>query len=363
MSLERSPTLRSSEEENGLRRALEIVKKQGDFYKRQQGLSPFSFALGLFNVGFTGFCLGRFVEYYWVWQVLKSLVLNYLSYSIKLKNHQRLYLMDLCHWLSFAYSIVGTISLAAWAIPGWKEWLAPVTSSPYVFRACFCLANGPLGWAVPALANALILHSVEHTAALFIHISPPMVTWALRWHPEEHEAAFPGILPMPGLDDTTNGSGVGYVELITPAVTVYAVWWVVHVVWLVSHGRWHGHSNPSGSSHDTVFHMTMRSIPRLGRWIGYVNDRPADIGPCVRYMMVHAAACLAVTALAPVFWYSLWAHTAFILLLLASSIWNGSRRYYGMMTSSYERRLRALLPEYARKNAPSEAPKRHDHAD
>jgi hypothetical protein len=33
------------------------------------------------------------------------------------------------------------------------------------------------------------------------------------------------------------------------------------------------------------------------------------------------------------------------------------------MTSSYERRLRALLPEYARKNAPSEAPKRHDHAD
>ena len=99
MSLERSPTLRSSEEENGLRRALEIVKKQGDFYKRQQGLSPFSFALGLFNVGFTGFCLGRFVEYYWVWQVLKSLVLNYLSYSIKLKNHQRLYLMDLCHWL------------------------------------------------------------------------------------------------------------------------------------------------------------------------------------------------------------------------------------------------------------------------
>lgn len=216
MSLERSPTLRSSEEENGLRRALEIVKKQGDFYKRQQGLSPFSFALGLFNVGFTGFCLGRFVEYYWVWQVLKSLVLNYLSYSIKLKNHQRLYLMDLCHWLSFAYSIVGTISLAAWAIPGWKEWLAPVTSSPYVFRACFCLANGPLGWAVPALANALILHSVEHTAALFIHISPPMVTWALRWHPEEHETAFPGILPMPGLDDTTNGSGVGYVELITP---------------------------------------------------------------------------------------------------------------------------------------------------
>ena len=49
MSLE-SPTLRSSEEENGLRRALEIVKKQGDFYKRQQGY-PRCVRGRLFNVG------------------------------------------------------------------------------------------------------------------------------------------------------------------------------------------------------------------------------------------------------------------------------------------------------------------------
>ena len=360
MSLE-PPTLRSSEEENGLRRALEIVKKQGDFYKRQQGLSPLSFAAGLFNVGWSAFCLGRFVQYYWVWQVVKSVMLNYLSYSIKLKNHQRLYLMDLCHWLSFAYSIVGSISLAAWAIPGLKEGLAPVTSSPYVFRACFCLANGPLGWAVPALANALILHSVEHTAALFIHISPPMVMWAMRWHAAEPEAAFPGILPMPL--DAAIGSGLGYVELITPAMTVYAVWWVVHVPWLVSHGRYHGHSNASGSSHDTVFHMTLRGNKVLSRWVGYDNDRPADIGPCVRYMVLHAAACLLVMLVAPVFWYNFWAHTGFVLMLLGSSIWNGSRRYYGMMTSSYERRLKALLPEHARDNAPSEAPKKHEHVE
>ena len=183
----------------------------------------------------------------------------------------------------------------------------------------------------------------------------------MRWHAAEHEAAFPGILPMPL--DAANGSGLGYVELIIPAMTVYAVWWVVHVAWLVSHGRYHGHSNASGSSHDTVFHMTLRGNKVLSRWVGYDNDRPADIGPCVRYMVLHAAACLLVTLVAPVFWYNFWAHTCFVLMLLASSIWNGSRRYYGMMTSSYERRLKALLPEHARDNAPSEAPKKHEHVE
>ena len=151
--------------------------------------------------------------------------------------------------------------------------------------------------------------------------------------------------------------------MIIPAMTVYAVWWVVHVAWLVSHGRYHGHSNASGSSHDTVFHMTLRGNKVLSRWVGYDNDRPADIGPCVRYMVLHAAACLLVTLVAPVFWYNFWAHTGFVLMLLGSSIWNGSRRYYGMMTSSYERRLKALLPEHARDFAPSEAPKKHEHVE
>ena len=48
----------------------------------------------------------------------------------------------------------------------------------------------------------------------------------------------PGILPMPL--DAANGSKLGYVELITPAMTVYVVWWVVHVAWLVSHVEHHG---------------------------------------------------------------------------------------------------------------------------
>ena len=179
--------LRNAAEEDGLRRALDAVKKQGNAYKIEGGLSPLSFFLGLMNVGISAFVLGRRPQYYWVYASLKSVAVNYLSYRLKVRAHQRLYLLDLCHVLSFAYSIVTSAALIAWFVPATRATLAPLTSSPAAFRAIFALANGPLGWAVPTLANALVLHSVKQTAALFIHISPPLVTWAMRWHAREHD--------------------------------------------------------------------------------------------------------------------------------------------------------------------------------
>ena len=118
--------------------------------------------------------------------------------------------MDLCHWLSFAYSIVGSIASRR-AIPGLKEARARDLFAVRVPRLLLPrerLKAGPSRhW------PALILHSVEYTAALFIHIAAEGIV-GHDGCAAEHEAAFPGILPMPL--DAANGSGLGYVELITP---------------------------------------------------------------------------------------------------------------------------------------------------
>ena len=98
-----------------------------------------------------------------VWQVVGSVMLNYLSYSTSSRITSAC-ISWTCAIGSFAYSIVGSISLHK-AIPGLKEGLARDLFAVRVPRLLLP-ANGPLGWAVPALANALILHSVEHTAAL-----------------------------------------------------------------------------------------------------------------------------------------------------------------------------------------------------
>ena len=64
--LQRSPSLRNTAEEDGLRRALEIVRAQGEHFK-SDGMSPANFFVGLMNVGVSAFTLGRYPEYYWVY--------------------------------------------------------------------------------------------------------------------------------------------------------------------------------------------------------------------------------------------------------------------------------------------------------
>jgi hypothetical protein len=55
-------------EREGLSKALVVVRENAASYK-QSGLSPLSFWIGLMNVAFSAFLLGRAPEWYWVWQV------------------------------------------------------------------------------------------------------------------------------------------------------------------------------------------------------------------------------------------------------------------------------------------------------
>ena len=354
-ALARTRSLRNETEEDGLRRALEIVQAQSRKLTNEDHLSPLSFCMGVLNVAVSAFMLGRAPQFYWSYAGVKSVALNGVSYHLKRRDHQRLYLLDLCHVLSFAYTAYSVAALAAWAFPEVRPAVAPYTSSPVAFRGAFALANGPLGVAVPTLANALVLHSPRQTAALFIHISPPIVTWALRWHPDAHERAFPGILPVRDLDDTENT--VPYGALIAPALRLYFAWWLAFAAWMMLDGRRRGNAGRAGraddaatetntKTHDTVYHRTLGGAEAnaLGKLAGYDPNASHKKTPVVKYLLAHAVSCAALICVSPVFYRSYAAHTAFVCALLCCSVWNGARRYYWIMTKGYEKRLRALLP-------------------
>ena len=354
-ALARTQSLRNKTEEDGLRRALEIVQAQSRRLTTEDHLSPLSFCMGVMNVAVSAFMLGRAPQFYWSYAGVKSVALNGVSYHLKRRDHQRLYLLDLCHVLSFAYTAYSVAALAAWAFPEVRPAVVPYTSSPVAFRGAFALANGPLGVAVPTLANALVLHSPRQTAALFIHISPPIVTWALRWHPDAHERAFPGILPVRDLDDTENT--VPYGALIAPALRLYFAWWLAFAAWMMLDGRRRGNAGRAGraddaatetntKTHDTVYHRTLGGAEAnaLGKLAGYDPNASHKKTPVVKYLLAHAVSCAALICVSPVFYRSYAAHTAFVCALLCSSVWNGARRYYWIMTKGYEKRLRALLP-------------------
>ena len=261
--------------------------------------------------------------------------MNLVSLRLKMKAHQRLYLFDLCHVMSFSYTLATTAALVALLHHPTRVTLSAFTSRPAVFRAVFALANGPLGFAVHP-RNALVLRA-KQTAALFIHLAASRdVGRAVAPNTGCVPDSFPRIVPATWTPPTPSSSS-------QPCDC--AAWWVVFRG--VDAAQAPRASNASGSTRRCI---TPRSAEKPGTATSPVGNalkcdpaRPA-LGPDA-FLFAHAAVCAGLVALSPAFWRSFWAHTLFVLALLACSVWNGARRYFWMMSKAYEGRLRALLPE------------------
>ena len=66
------------------------------------------------------------------------------------------------------------------------------------------MANGPLAGAALGLHNALVLHEVENMASCFIHLTPMLVTWTMRWKADKYDEAYPGVFAMQNFDYVCN---------------------------------------------------------------------------------------------------------------------------------------------------------------
>uniref|UniRef100_A0A7S1G2R6 Glycerophosphocholine acyltransferase 1 n=1 Tax=Bicosoecida sp. CB-2014 TaxID=1486930 RepID=A0A7S1G2R6_9STRA len=93
-----------------------------------------------------------------------------LLVSIRLVYYYQLHWHYFC--LDFCY--FGNATLVAY--------LLFFPHSERLFVVCFAIAHGPLLFAVVAYRNSLVPHSLDKMTSCFIHIAPPIVLFALRWH-------------------------------------------------------------------------------------------------------------------------------------------------------------------------------------
>ncbi|RUS89464.1 hypothetical protein EGW08_002761 [Elysia chlorotica] len=61
--------------------------------------------------------------------------------------------------------------------------LAP--SREDMFAVVYSIASGPLIWALLIFRNSLVLHSLDKVTSLYIHLMPCLLTFVIRWYPEE----------------------------------------------------------------------------------------------------------------------------------------------------------------------------------
>ena len=76
-----------------------------------------------------------------------------------------------------------------------------LTSKKVIFFTYWGFANGPLAFATVFLNNAIVLHDIENLASCYIHLSPALLTWTMRWFSAKYEEHWPGVFGLPIYDE------------------------------------------------------------------------------------------------------------------------------------------------------------------
>lgn len=165
-------------------------------------------------------------------------------------------------------------------------WVFPHSS--FLLIATYCLANGPVAWAIIAWRNSLVFHSLyescdsltndsEKVVSLFIHIMPPVVLHALvHLLPTEYaHEYYPAIEKVTRLD-------------------LWRGFWISSLV----HSLWQGwyyffimvrRAEKIAAGRPTSFTWLRRSYAKT--WIGkWLNGLPEPLQPLV-FMGIQVPSC------------------------------------------------------------------------
>lgn len=161
-----------------------------------------SFTLGVINLALTCYIIGSAPGYYYLWYSPKAVILISLRWLDFKRKKTHFLLADFCYWANLLALVY--------------VWFTPTSHT--AFQILFLCANGPLAWAVLAFNQSLVFHKWQQVVSVFIHVSPMLLTYGIRWHtPAGFSVCF----------DPPNCASVSAVTLLWNAMTRFYLFWVV----------------------------------------------------------------------------------------------------------------------------------------
>ena len=304
--------------------ALDAVRAQRDALI-DQGVSTFAFAVGVANMILTAFVLGRWPQHYWVFHAAKGLVYYPLRVLRQVKQKALFDLLEIC-WIANALIILFLLLAAANEIV--DEEFITMEQLRAGFLIIFTMGAGPLGYSVAAFGNALIFHSVDHMASLFIHAGPFLTCWGLLdAAPDAISASYPRLGEM--LADV-RARPPDVAELLGPAATAYMCWWIPYTAFIVL------------TLHpDSLFVRSFEgSVSKLLKGVTKSRQLAATA-----YCLGHLAGFFFAFLTPLVTFHSRAALTVWCVGVLGVALFNGAARYRYYLVEAYEKKLRKAVGE------------------
>eukprot|EP01129_Flabellula_baltica_P012916 TRINITY_DN5916_c0_g1_i2.p1 TRINITY_DN5916_c0_g1~~TRINITY_DN5916_c0_g1_i2.p1 ORF type:complete len:356 (+),score=44.11 TRINITY_DN5916_c0_g1_i2:127-1068(+) len=252
-----------------------------------------AFFLGVMNTVITPFLVESHPEYFALFYTFKAILLIGARAVIYKKMNWHYFLFDFCYFANFL------MLSFLWVLPDY----------PTLFLICFCISNGPLSWAVPLWRNSMVFHSVDKITSIFIHLSPPILSYVLRWKSDLYPQY--SICENPECD-------VPYINFIWIPLIPYVIWQMMYYVKV-----------DILSSHKERMTSAKWLLNSQKGLIYNVSTKPfgkekATFG----FMFVQLIFTIVTFLPMKLLWHYRGLHFAFVGIIGMISIWNGANYYF-----------------------------------
>jgi len=297
-----------------LEEARALIKKQVDSFGASPifGFTKWKFFLGVAKTYLSLYICGRWPGHYWKWHVLQFWALLPIHSYRWWKMKQLLYFAELCWVMNATMCTV---------LPVWyfnRNYFGPEFFD-HLCSTIFGFAAGPLAIAVPLFRNPIVPHSIDHTMALLIHLSPVVTCYSLRVWPQTEEGQL-----VRGAGQAARA--FGFWEFFQPVLACLTAYTIFHSTFFLSCGlslRKYGHrSSPADQ-------LAPKRPTMFSNLFGTLESGGSDTMRYLKYEMWMYSS----TALASVCTYPLYRfggerfHFAQCVAVFASAIWNGAGWY------------------------------------
>lgn len=298
------------------------------------------YLLGIWNMMLTIIIVSRWPGLFWILHCAKAVFFLSWRYRRFKKWKGELYLMEWCYFVTY-YTFIGCALAFTRVTFGYQDALAPYNSS--LLRAGFALATGALAWAVIIFRNSIIFHDIDQIHGLFIHLSPALFFFCLRWGaglgPSVTEEWFPDMFRVcPDATDMRledqciwrlwcDTCGATVTEIVVLPICLYLFLWAMPYYitrfcllpgWIERTGR------------DTLFALVLHDNSQNF----FVKHFPDALKPFA-YMLQHFLLVVVSSACSIVFWNSFWLHGLFIFTLVSVAAYNGATYTFRVFATRY----------------------------
>lgn len=277
------------------------------------------YAASLCTIFAAGLVVGKYPDWFHVFYSALFVVLMPIRFYTYFKLSYHYFLADLCYFVNIL------LMVWIWILPG----------SQLLYTTLFSFLFATLSWGVIMWRNSLVLHLIEKTTSLFIHIIPPVTLYVVTHllEPEYKQKRFAGA------------AGVTHWNIVSSiawTLLYYLVWQVAYHYFITVRKS----VKIKNGSRATLFEWLRRRYAKtvLGR---FVNSLPEPLA-VFAFMLIQYGYQMATMVLVPVWFQYSAACAGFLMFITLVAAFNGATYYVDVFGNRFQKELKKLQEEIKR---------------